>query len=73
MAAGGARRLTLGGLGEDAVVELVAEVADARPGRRLLAQVAGTGGNPLFVTELVGAPSRREPSRPSTGGPRWRR
>jgi tetratricopeptide (TPR) repeat protein len=55
MAAGGARRLTLGPLGEDAVAELVAEVAAAQPGRRLLAEVAGTGGNPLFVTELVGA------------------
>jgi len=53
--AGGARRLPLGRLGEDAVAELVAEVLDAQPGRRLLAEVAGAGGNCLFVTELVGA------------------
>jgi DNA-binding CsgD family transcriptional regulator len=51
--AGGARRLPLGRLGEDAVAELVAEVLDAQPGRRLLAEVAGAGGNCLFVTELV--------------------
>jgi DNA-binding CsgD family transcriptional regulator len=51
----GARRLPLGRLGEDAVAELVAEVVAAEPGRRLLAEVAGAGGNALFVTELVGA------------------
>jgi DNA-binding CsgD family transcriptional regulator/TolA-binding protein len=51
----GARRLPLGPLGDEAVAELVAEVFAAEPGRRLLAEVAGAGGNPLFVTELVGA------------------
>jgi DNA-binding CsgD family transcriptional regulator len=55
MEAGGARRLPLGPLGDDAVGELVAEVVAAEPGHRLLAEVAGAGGNPLFVTELVGA------------------
>ena len=55
MAAGGARRLALGPLGDDTVAELVAEVVGAEPGRRLLANVAGAGGNPLFVTELVAA------------------
>ncbi|HET6749023.1 MAG TPA: AAA family ATPase [Actinomycetes bacterium] len=53
--AGGARRLTLGQLGEEAVVELVAEAVAAEPGRKLIAEVAAAGGNPLFVTELVGA------------------
>jgi hypothetical protein len=47
--------LALDRLGEDAVTELVTEVVDARPGPRLLAEVAGAAGNPLFVTELVGA------------------
>jgi DNA-binding CsgD family transcriptional regulator len=55
MAAGGAQRLALGPLGDDTVAGLVAEVVDAEPGRRLLAEVAGAGGNPLFVTELVAA------------------
>jgi predicted ATPase len=53
--AAGARRLILGALDERAVVELVAEVVAAEPGQRLLAEVAGAGGNPLFVTELVAA------------------
>jgi hypothetical protein len=47
----GARRLVLGGLDDRAVAEVVA----AEPGQRLLAEVAGAGGNPLFVTELVAA------------------
>jgi DNA-binding CsgD family transcriptional regulator len=52
---GGARRLPLGRLDEGAVAELVTEIVAAEPGRRLLAEVAGAGGNCLFVTELVGA------------------
>jgi predicted ATPase len=53
--AGGARHLPLIRLDQDAVIGLVAEVVAAEPGQRLLAEVAGAGGNPLFVTELVGA------------------
>ena len=53
--AGGGRRLPLGPLGEEAVAELVGEVVAAQPGRRLLGEVARAGGNPLFITELVGA------------------
>ena len=53
--AGGGRRLPLGPLGDEAVAEVVEEVVAAEPGQRLLAGVAGAGGNPLFVTELVGA------------------
>jgi predicted ATPase len=62
--AGGARRLTLGQLGEEAVVELVAEAVAAEPGRKLIAEVAAAGGNPLFVTELVGALLQEGPSSP---------
>ena len=52
---GGARRLPLGPLGGEAVAGLVGEVVAAEPGQQLLAGVAGAGGNPLYVTELVGA------------------
>src|SRR5918999_2147004 len=55
LTAGGGRRLALGPLGEGAVAEVVEEVVAAAPGQRLLAGVAGAGGNPLFVTELMGA------------------
>ncbi len=53
--AAGARQLTLRRLGDEAVAGLVAETVAAEPGPRLLAEVAGAGGNPLFVTELLGA------------------
>ncbi len=51
----GARHLTLSRLTDRAVSRLVAEIVDAEPGPRLLAKMAGAAGNPLFVTELVGA------------------
>jgi DNA-binding CsgD family transcriptional regulator len=51
----GARRLVLEPLGERAVAALVETLVGARPGPQLLRQVAGAAGNPLFVTELVGA------------------
>jgi DNA-binding CsgD family transcriptional regulator/tetratricopeptide (TPR) repeat protein len=51
----GGRRLVLGSLDQQAVVDLVEALVGAEPGPRLLRQVAGAGGNPLFVTELVGA------------------
>ena len=53
--AAGARRIWLGPLATGAVRELVADAVAAEPGPGLLAQAAGAGGNPLFVTELVGA------------------
>jgi DNA-binding CsgD family transcriptional regulator len=53
--AAGARHLTLRGLAEEAVTELVAEVVAAVPGPGLLAGISGAAGNPLFVTELLGA------------------
>ena len=37
------------------MTELVAETLGAAPGRRLLAGISGAAGNPLFVTELLGA------------------
>ena len=51
----GGRRLSLRELDERAVTELVAETLGAAPGRRLLAGISGAAGNPLFVTELLGA------------------
>jgi tetratricopeptide (TPR) repeat protein len=53
--AAGGRHLSLRELDEQAVTELVAETVGAAPGRRLLAGIAGAAGNPLFVTELLGA------------------
>jgi hypothetical protein len=44
----------------EAVAGLVAQVVAAEPGPRLLAEVAGAGGNPLFVTELLGALAQEE-------------
>jgi DNA-binding CsgD family transcriptional regulator/tetratricopeptide (TPR) repeat protein len=53
--AAGARRIWLGPLADTAVRDLVADAVAADPGPALLAEAAGAGGNPLFVTELVGA------------------
>ena len=53
--AAGGRRLSLRGLDGRAVAELVADAVGAAPGRRLLAGISGAAGNPLFVTELLGA------------------
>src|SRR4029450_5297621 len=41
-------------VGGQAVATLVADTIPAEPGRTLLAEVAAAGGNPLFVTELLG-------------------
>jgi DNA-binding CsgD family transcriptional regulator len=51
----GARRIWLDPLPDTAVRDLVADAVAAEPGPALLAETAGAGGNPLFVTELVGA------------------
>ena len=53
--AAGARRIWLAPLATGAVRDLVADAVAAEPGPVLLAEAAGAGGNPLFVTELVGA------------------
>ena len=51
----GGRQLSLGGLTEHAVTDLVADMVTAAPGQRLLAGISGAAGNPLFVTEMLGA------------------
>jgi hypothetical protein len=53
--ASGARHLTLHPLTGEAVTGLVAQAVAAEPGPRLLAEVAGAAGNPLFVTEVLAA------------------
>jgi DNA-binding CsgD family transcriptional regulator len=55
LGAAGAQRLVVQRLGDEAVSELVADAVAAVPGPRLLAEVSGAAGNPLFVTELLGA------------------
>ena len=49
----GAPRLRLGPLGATAVADVVAGVLDAVPDEAILALAAGTGGNPLLLTELL--------------------
>jgi len=55
LGASGARHLPLGPLPDGAVHDLVAEVIAAEPGHGLLFEVSGAAGNPLFITELLGA------------------
>src|SRR6266540_1269254 len=54
----GAVPLTLGPLDPPAVAALVEQLAGAPPGPGLLDLVAGAGGNPLYITELVDALTR---------------
>ncbi|MGH9187515.1 MAG: ATP-binding protein [Acidimicrobiales bacterium] len=62
----GAVRVALGALSGEAVSQLVTDVLGGPPGERLMSEVAGAAGNPLFVLELVttldqeGAIARRE-------------
>jgi DNA-binding CsgD family transcriptional regulator len=58
--AAAARILVLHPLTVQAVTGLVAQTIAAEPGPRLLAEVAGAAGNPLFVTELLGALAQEE-------------
>ncbi len=51
----GELRLTLTALDADEVVELAADVIGATPGSTLALQLDSATGNPLFVSELVGA------------------
>ena len=53
-----AARLQLTGLTEDAVSELVADLAGGKPGGNLLRLAEGAAGNPLYLTELVAALAR---------------
>ena len=49
------QHLGLGGLSGQAVTDLVTDAVAAVPGRGLLAGMSGAAGNPLFVTEMLGA------------------
>jgi DNA-binding CsgD family transcriptional regulator len=53
--AAGAGHLVLHPLTGQAVTGLVAQAVAAEPGPRLLAELAGAAGNPLFITELLAA------------------
>lgn len=50
-----ARHIVLDPLDEDAATSLARDVVSAELGPHLRAQVAGAGGNPLFVTEVLEA------------------
>jgi tetratricopeptide (TPR) repeat protein len=66
--AAGATELVLGPLDAMAVAQLVEQLVGAPPGPSLLHQVAGAGGNPLFVTELVDALQRDGSIQVGSGG-----
>jgi tetratricopeptide (TPR) repeat protein len=52
--AAGTCRVTLEGLAEDDIVDVFRSIRHAEPDRELIRQLAEhTGGNPLFVTELI--------------------
>ncbi len=51
----GAEHVLVGPLPVEDAADLAGEVAGHPPGPLLLQQVAGAGGNPLFIIELVGA------------------
>jgi DNA-binding CsgD family transcriptional regulator/tetratricopeptide (TPR) repeat protein len=57
-AAGRAARVQLTGLTEAVVADLVAALAGGRPDDGLLRLADGAAGNPLYLTELVGALAR---------------
>jgi len=63
----GAQSLTLGPLSDGAVAELVADRFGAPAGPALLRVVAGAGGNPMYVGELLAALDREGAIR-ITGG-----
>lgn len=50
-----AHHISLGPLDAGRIELLVAHLIDAIPGPRLLSEIARTGGNPLFITELIAA------------------
>jgi DNA-binding CsgD family transcriptional regulator len=54
-AVGDAARIQLTALSEAAVAELVAALAGAKAADKLLRLAGGAAGNPLYITELVGA------------------
>jgi DNA-binding CsgD family transcriptional regulator len=58
LAAHGGQPLAVGPLSGPAVAELVGRLLGSRPGPQLLGLVAGAGGNPMYVAEVVAALSR---------------
>jgi DNA-binding CsgD family transcriptional regulator/tetratricopeptide (TPR) repeat protein len=61
-------RLQLTGLAQEPVANLVGALAGARPGDGLLRLAGGAAGNPLYVTELMGALARSSGLRISSAG-----
>jgi DNA-binding CsgD family transcriptional regulator len=57
-AAGDMQRLQLTGLTETAAAALVAALVGGRPDDDLLKLASGAAGNPLYITELIGALAR---------------
>ncbi|HEV2783929.1 MAG TPA: AAA family ATPase [Actinophytocola sp.] len=47
--------IRLGRLPDAAVVELITSIVDGKPGRKLRKLAEGAAGNPLYLTELMGA------------------
>lgn len=56
----GAQTLTLGPLDNEALTSLAARLAGARPGPVLTELLAGAGGNPMYVAELITALSTED-------------
>lgn len=48
----------LDSLPDSAVADLITEIADGKPGDRLLELATGAAGNPLYISELLGALNR---------------
>jgi tetratricopeptide (TPR) repeat protein len=57
-AGGSAARLRLSGLTEEAAAELIGALAGGKPDEKLLRLADGAAGNPLYLTELIGALAR---------------
>jgi tetratricopeptide (TPR) repeat protein len=66
--AGGAARLPLAELRGAAVAELVASLAHGTPDHQFLSLAAAAAGNPLYITELVGAMTRSSRVTITSGG-----
>ena len=64
----GATELGVGRLDEPAVEALVSELVAGRAGPTLLGEIAGAGGNPLFITELLAAIEADGILQETTGG-----
>jgi len=65
---GDVARIQLLGLSDAAVAELVAGLTGGEPADELLQLAAGAAGNPLYVTELIGALARSSSLEVTAGG-----